>query len=134
MFFMLVSLLLVTGTAVTAQDKIQKKDRIQLEDHLMLQDGSCLLVSGGVPTKLLTPYKLKNGVIVNQDGSYQLQNQQKYQLRNGEFLDMNGNRYLNQNQFNKKMMMTNKQIERVRAKTLHQNRPGYQGGQKKGQN
>lgn len=131
MFFMLVSLFLVTGAVVTAQDQIQKKDRIHQEDHLRMQDGSCLLVKDGVPTKLQTQLKLNNGSVVNPDGSYQLQNQKKYQLRNGECLDMNCNRYLNQNQYNKRAMMSNKQIERVGTKATNQNRSGNQGGQRR---
>lgn len=134
MFFMLVSLFLVAGTAVTAQDQIQKKDRIHQEDHLRLQDGSCLLVKDGVPTKLQTQLKLNNGTVVNPDGSYQLQNQQKHQLRDGECLDMSGNRYLNQNKFNKRVMMTNKQVERVRTNAINKNKPGNQGGRRNGNN
>lgn len=133
-FFMLVSLLLVTGTAVNAQDKIQLKDRIHQKDHLMLHDGSCLLVNAGVSTKLTTPLKLNNGTIVNPDGSYQLQNQQKLQLRDGECLDMNGARYLNQGKFNKRVMMTNKQIEKVRTNATNQNRPANTSGGRRGRN
>jgi len=132
MFFMLVSLLIVTGTAVMAQDQTRKQDRIHQEDHLRLQDGSCYLVKEGVQTKLQTQLKLNNGTLVNPDGSYQLQNQQRYQLRDGECLDMDGNRYMNQNKFNKRVMMTNKQIERVRTKAMNKNRPGNQGGERRG--
>lgn len=131
---MLASLLLVTGTVVTAQDKIQIKDRIHQEDHLMLHDGSCLLVNAGVSTRLTTPLKLTNGTTVNPDGSYQLQNQQKLQLRDGECLDMNGARYLNQAKFNKRVMMTNKQIEKVRTNAANQNRPGNKSGGRGGRN
>jgi hypothetical protein len=131
---MLVSLILVTSGAVMGQDQIQKKDRIHQEDHLQMQDGSCLLVKDGVPTKLQTQLKLNNGSVVNPDGSYQLQNQKKYQLRNGEYLDMNCNRYLNQNQYNKKAMMSNKQIESVRIKAINQNGSVNQVGQKRGRN
>lgn len=134
MLFMLVSFFLIAGTAVTAQDQIQKKDRIHQEDHLRLQDGSCMLVKDGVPTKLQTQLKLNNGTVVNPDGSYQLQNQQKYQLRDGECLDMSGNRYLNQNKFNKRVMMTNKQVEKVRTNAMNKNKPGNQGGGRKGRN
>lgn len=134
MFFMLASLFLMTGTVVIAQDQIKKQDRIHQEDHLMLQDGSMYQVKLGVQTKLQTQLKLNNGTLVNPDGSYQLQNQQKYQLRDGECLDMSGNRYLNQNKFNKRSMMTNKQVERVRTNAANQNRPGSQGGKGRGNN
>lgn len=129
---MLLSVILVTGMAATAQDKIQQKDRIHQEDHLRLQDGSCLLVKDGVPVKLKTQMKLNNGTLINPDGSYQLQNQEKYQLRNGECLDLNGNRYLNQQQFNKRIMMTQQQIERVRTQMNNQARPMNRSGQRKG--
>lgn len=134
MLFMLVSLFIVTSTTVIAQDKIQKKDRIHQEDHLMLQDGSCQLIKDGVPTKLTAQLKLNNGTVVNPDGSYQLQNQQKLQLRNGECLDMTGNRYLNQNKFNKRSMMTNKQLERVRVKAANVNKPANPGSGRRGGN
>lgn len=138
LIIMLVSLFLVAGTVVNAQDQdkdqIRKQDRIHQEDHLMLKDGSCLLVKQGVPTKIQTQLKLNNGIVVNPDGSYQLQNQQKYQLRDGECLDMNGNRYLNQNRFNNRQMMTIRQIERSRTNTMNKNKPGNQGGVRRGGN
>jgi hypothetical protein len=90
------------------------------------------LVNQGVATPLREPYKLKNGTTVNPDGSYQLQNQQKFQLRNGECLDLNGNRYLNQNRFNQRKMMTNKQIERVRTQRMSKNKPGNAGAGRRG--
>jgi hypothetical protein len=133
MFFMLVSLFLVSGIAVNAQDKIQKKDRIHQEDHLLLQDGSCLLVSNGVNTKIQAPLKLNNGAMVNPDGSYQMPDRKKDQLRNGECLDMNGSRYLSQDKFNKRVVMTNKQIDRTNINTgnsgTRPNKPN-KGGQK----
>ena len=133
-FFMLVSLILVTTTVVKAQDKIQKKDRIHQEDHLLLQDGSCLLFNTGVSTKLTKPYKLNNGTVVNIDGSYLLKDQQKLQLRHGECLDMAGARYLNQGKFYKGVVMTNKQIEKVRINPKSQNNPISKTGGKRGRN
>lgn len=126
-FLLLASALFLTGGAVMAQDqdrdRTKQQDRIHQEDHLRLKDGSCLIVKKGVETKLQEPLKLTNGTVVNPDGSYQLQNQQRYQLRDGECLDMNGNRYLNQNRFNRRVAMTNKQIERIRENATRRNRP-----------
>jgi hypothetical protein len=133
-FFMFVSLILVTGSVLTAQDKIQIKDRIHQEDHLVLQDGSCLLVNAGVSTKLTTPFKLNNSTIVNPDGSYFLQDQQKLQLRDGECLDMNGARYLSLDKFNKRVAMTNKQIGNVRPNAASQIKPVNNSGGQRGKN
>ena len=134
LFFMFVSLILVTCTVVKAQDKIQIKDRIHQEDHLVLQDGSCLLVNAGVATRLTKPLKLNNGSTVNLDGSYLLQNQQKLQLQDGECLDMNGVRYLSQDKFNKRVIMTNKQIGNVRPNAAGQNIPSNKKGGKRSGN
>lgn len=133
-FFMLVSLLLVTGALVTAQDKIQKKDRIHQEDHLLLQDGSCVLVNAGVSTRLAKPYQLNNGTTVNIDGSYILKDQQKLYLRDGECLDMNGARYLNLDKFNKRVIMTNKQISNTRPNAAGKIKPINKVGGKRGGN
>ena len=133
-FFMLVSLLLVTGALVTAQDKIQKKDRIHQEDHLLLQDGSCVLVNAGVSTRLAKPFQLNNGTTVNIDGSYILKNQQKLYLRDGECLDMNGARYLNLDKFNKRVIMTSKQISNIRPNAAGQIKPINKVGGKRGGN
>ncbi|WP_026898189.1 DUF6799 domain-containing protein [Daejeonella oryzae] len=127
--------LLFNQTEVAAQDmereKQQKQDRIHTEDHLRLQDGQLYLYKNGVQSQVREKIQLKNGGTVNPDGSYMLQNQERFQLRNGECMDMNGNRYLNQNKFNKGIMMKNKNIERIRTKSVNQNRPAGQGGVKK---
>lgn len=128
MFFVLVSMFIMTAMVASAQDQTRKQDRIHQEDHLMLRDGSCYLVKQGEQVKLKTQLKLDNGTLVNPDGSYQLKNQKKYQMRNGECMDMKGNRYLNQNKFNKRMMMTNQEIERVRMNNMHKNKPANKKG------
>lgn len=124
------SLFLIVGSTVFAQDqdRIKTQDRIHQEDHLRLQDGKLYLMNKGVQNQVKEQVKLSNGTVINPDGTYQLQNQQKFQLRDGECIDMNGNRYLNQNRFNKRMMMTNRQIERVRTNTMNKNRPGAKRG------
>lgn len=132
---MLVSVFLLTGTIILAQDqdrdrdRIKKQDRIHQEDHLMLQDGKLYQFKQGVQTQVQSQIRLNNGIVVNPDGSYQMQNQQRHQLRDGECLDMNGDRYLNQNKFNNRKMMTNRQIERSSFKAMdrNKNRSGNQG-------
>lgn len=136
MLSVLLSLLFLAGTTVIAQDQdqIRLKDRIHQEDHLMLKDGSCLLVQDGVPSAIQSQMRLNNGTIVNPDGSYQLQNQQRYQLKNGEYMDMDGNRYLNQNKFNNRVQMTNRQIERARTNYMNKNMPANKAGTRRNGN
>jgi hypothetical protein len=124
------SLFLMAGSTIFAQDQDRTKtqDRIHQEDHLRLQDGKLYLVNKGVQNQVKEQVKLSNGVVVNPDGTYQLQNQQKYQLRDGECMDMNGNRYLNQNRFNRREMMTNKQMEKMRTNNMNKNKAGTRRG------
>jgi len=133
---MLLSLLLMAGMTQAQdpardrdrdQDKTQLRDRIHQEDHLMLLDGQLYRVQKGNRMQVKESFRLKNGTMINPDGSYQSQNQQRLQMRDGECMDMNGNRYLNQQKFNKGKMMKNKQLEKVRTKAVNKNRPSGSG-------
>lgn len=123
--------LLMTGSIASAQDvpsqtnqdqtRIQKKDRLNQQEHLMFQDGKLYRMQEGVRTQVQEQVRLENGTVVNPDGSYQLQNQERYQLRDGECLDMQGNMYKNEKRFNKRHMMTQKQMDKARMKSMHRN-------------
>lgn len=137
----LLAIVMMSGTVVLSQDqdrdRLQKQLRIHQEDHLYLKDGKLYQVKAGVQTQLQEQFKLKNGTVVNPDGSYQLQNRERYQLRDGECMDMDGNRYRNQNMYNRRVRMTDKQLERERTRSNNQNQNrqgnrsggGYRGGQ-----
>lgn len=60
-------------------------------------------------------------MVVNPDGSYQLQNQKQLRLKNGECLDLDGNRYKSQQEFQQRMQ--------VRARAMAQEHLVYQNGQ-----
>lgn len=134
---MLALILLITGSSVLAQvqDKVRvmKQDRIHQEDHLRFLDGKLYRYNQGVQSQVMEQVRLANGTVVNPDGSYQLQNQERYQLNQGECMDMDGNRYRNENRFNKRRMMTEQQIEQNRTRNKQGvgqgtgNRPGNQG-------
>lgn len=136
-YFLFSALLLLSGGWAMAQDQTRDRiqdrdkdkdkdqlqqrdrDRIHQEDHLLFKDGKLYQVQKGVMTELKTQFKLRNGGVVNPNGSYQLANQERYQLRNGQCLDQEGNRYLNQNRFNQRKMMTQKELERERNKNMN---------------
>jgi hypothetical protein len=62
--------------------------------------------------------KLNNGITLNPDGSYQLQNQNRYQLRQGECIDKNGLVYKNQNRFNKGRSISSTKINQRRERQI----------------
>jgi hypothetical protein len=108
------------------KDRIQKRDRIHQEDHLLYQDGKLYQYRNGERTQLQQQLQLKNGTVCNPDGTCQLKDRTQLRLRNGECLDMSGNRYLNQNKFNKNKMMRPNQMNRMQNSNM--NRSGQGSG------
>jgi hypothetical protein len=94
------------------QTSLQRRARIHQEEHLLFQDGKLYRMQQGVRTQVQEAARLKNGGVVNPDGSYQLKDQQRQQLRNGECIDLNGNRYQSQRMFNQRRMMTPQQMNK----------------------
>lgn len=119
------------------QDQIQKQDRIHQEDHYRFYDGKLYQYKNGVQNQVMEQVRLRNGTVLNPDGSYLLQNQERFQLRQGECLDMDGLRYRTHNQFNKRRSIPDKQINQKRTSGLKRNKPtGSRGGSgaKRGRN
>jgi hypothetical protein len=103
------------------QEKVQTQDRIRLEDHYRYDDGQLFQYRNGIQTRVMEQQRLNNGTVINPDGSYQLQNQERYQLRQGECLDKNGRLYRNHNKFNRGKSISNKKIVRRRAREVSRN-------------
>jgi hypothetical protein len=104
------------------QEKVQTQDRIRLEDHYRYDDGQLFQYRNGIQTRVMEQQRLNNGTVINPDGSYQLQNQERYQLRQGECLDNNGFLYRNHNKFNKNKSISNKKIVQRRAREVSRNK------------
>ena len=114
-----IAFIIIAGT-VQAQDTvlerdqtrsgIQKRDRVNQEEHLYFQDGKLYQMRQGVRNEVKSQIKLKNGSVVNPDGSYMLKNQERLRLSNGECMDMSGNVYKNRNMFNERRMMNHAEM------------------------
>jgi hypothetical protein len=104
------------------QEKVQIQDRIHLEDHYRYYDGQLFQYRNGIQTRVTEQQRLNNGTVINPDGSYQLQNQERYQLRQGECLDNNGFLYRNHNKFNRGKSISNKKIVQRRAREVSRNK------------
>jgi hypothetical protein len=121
---LLILLIIGTGELLKAQqqDQVQNQDRIRQEDHYRYYDGQLFQYRNGVQSRVMDQQRLNNGIILNPDGSYQLQNQEKYQLRKGECLDKNGLVYKNQNRFNKGRSISSTKINQRRERQIIKNR------------
>lgn len=80
-------------------------NRVHQVDHLLFVTGRVYRSQQGQLTAIESPVRLENGLMVNPDGTYQMENQKHRHLREGECLDMNGNRYLTLNDFNENRMV-----------------------------
>lgn len=137
----IISFIMIAGT-VQAQDTvrkrdqtqsgIQKRDRIHQEEHLYYQDGKLYQMRQGVRNEVKSQIKLKNGTVVNPDGSYMLQNQERLRMTNGECMDMSGNVYKNQNMFNKRQMMNRTEMQKHRQMNRTPGKGTQKMPQKKG--
>lgn len=112
------------------KDRIQKRDRIHQEDHLLYQGGKLYQYRNGERTQLQQQLQLKNGTVCNPDGTCQLKDRTQLRLRDGQCLDMSGNRYMNQNKFNKNKMMRQSQMNRMQNSQM--NRAGQRSGNRTG--
>ncbi|HJW18467.1 MAG TPA: DUF6799 domain-containing protein, partial [Flavisolibacter sp.] len=104
------------------QLQLQRRDRIHQEEHLTLIDGKLYKMLNGVRTQVENQVQLRNGGVINPDGSYLLKNGSQLQLHNGECLDMEGNLYLNQRNFGKGQKMSQRQIRHNENMNIQRNR------------
>lgn len=104
------------------QDQVQNQDRTRQEVHYRYYDGQLFQYQNGVQSRVMDQQRLNNGIILNPDGSYQLQNQEKYQLRQGECLDKNGLVYKNENRFIKGKSISSTKINQRRERQIIKNR------------
>lgn len=121
------SLLLFTSLGILKAQQ-RDRDRIRQEDHYQYLDGQLFQYRNGTRTQVMEQQRLKNGTLLNPDGSYLFQNQERFQLRQGECLDFNGLLYKNQNMFNKgKPMSNNKMIQRQKRELIQKRSPNTRG-------
>ncbi len=109
----------------------QKKQANQNRYQVTLIDGQLYQIKAGEQIRLQQKLNLKNGTIVNPDGTYQKRDQKQLQLKEFECLNMDGEMYKNIYQqrkmgFQKNMMMNknNKQIKPT-VKKMVKAKKGY---------
>lgn len=123
---LLILLIMGAGELLKAQQQdqvqVQNQDRIRQEVHYRYYDGQLFQYQNGVQSRVMDQQRLNNGIILNPDGSYQLQNQEKYQLRQGECLDKNGLVYKNENRFIKGKSISSTKINQRRERQIIKNR------------
>lgn len=121
------SLLFLTSFGILKAQQ-QDRDRVRKEDYYQYRDGQLYQFQNGTRTQVMEQQRLKNGMLLNPDGTYQLENKERFQLKQGECLDFNGLLYKNQNRFNKgKPMSHNKMIQRQKRELIQRRSPNTSG-------
>lgn len=91
------------GKIYRSQTQFRDQAQIRLmamnQEHFLLENGKLFQVRDQQRVQVREQLMIHAGLIVNPDGTCQLQNRQQLRLNNGECLDMEGNRYRTQAQF-----------------------------------
>jgi hypothetical protein len=91
------------------------------QEHFVFSNGNLYRVNEQVQTQIREPMNLQNGIVLHEDGIFQLRDQQQIQLRNGECIDPDGNIYGSQEQFH--------QQAQLRLQAMNREHYVYQDGQ-----
>ncbi|MCF4101146.1 hypothetical protein L1I30_05675 [Gillisia sp. M10.2A] len=121
--FLLLALVVLYITSLTAQDEVQDQDRDQV--RLMLVDGDMLQIRDRDQTRLQDKITLNDGTVVNPDGTYQTRDRDQLRLRDGECLDSDGVKYRNEYQYRYKVQQENKGLTQAQIQKRNQQRVHY---------
>ncbi len=119
----ILSLLFVvlTTTAITAQDRDRDRDQDRDQIRLQLVDGDVLQIRDRDQIRLRDKITLNDGTVVNPDGTY-LKNQERLRLRDGECLDADGVKYANEYQYRARINKENQGLSQAQIQARNQNR------------
>ena len=107
LLFVPMLLIIMTGTIVAQSQQEEQKTQqnaIGKNEHLLMKEGKMLHIMDGKEMQMQNQMTLKNGTMINPDGSFQLKNGKQFRLNNGQCMDMSGKRYRSQEMFQKAMM------------------------------
>jgi hypothetical protein len=97
----------------------QMLSQLGQNDHYMMKNGEMYQVQAGVRTQMQNQMTLKNGTVIDPNGTVQMKNKEQYRLRDGEYLDNLGERYQTRERF--KMMLDRREPKGDMKKTPKEN-------------
>lgn len=111
----------------------QIRERNQNRVHYVSMDGDMLQVRNQMQERLQTSMTLKDGTVVNPDGTYQNQARKQLRLQEGECLNMDGQLHQNQFQYRKQSLQNkgNERKNKVQTKTKAKKNVGKKSAVKK---
>ncbi|MDX5585587.1 MAG: hypothetical protein QNK20_11880 [Aureibaculum sp.] len=114
-----------------AQAQIQERNQNRI--HYVSMDGEMLQVRNQMQERLQTSMTLKDGTVVNPDGTYQNRDRKQLRLQDGECLNMDGQLHQNQFQYRQNLVQTqgNMRKNQVQAKNKVKKNVGKKSTMKK---
>lgn len=82
----------------------QEKSTATKNEFLMMKNGKVCHIVNGKQIQLQIQMTMKNGAVVNPDGSCKFKDGKQLKLHNGECMDMNGKTYHSQEMFHERML------------------------------
>jgi hypothetical protein len=95
LFLMIAALVMLSCTAVVAQDttmhkKMKTHKMSNAKDHIKMKDGKMWVIKKGVRTEMKETMTLANGTMVMTDGTVKMKDGKTIKLKNGSSIDMMG--------------------------------------------
>ena len=114
-----------------AQAQIQERNQNRI--HYVSMDGEMLQVRNQMQERLQTSMTLKDGTVVNPNGTYQNKDRKQLRLQDGECLNMDGQLHQNQFQYRQNLVQTqgNMRKNQVQAKNKAKKNVGKKSTMKK---
>jgi len=101
---LLVFALFLTTGALLAQDKLID------QDYVIMQDNQIVKYTKGMPKNITEAVTLKDGSVVQPDGSYVCSKNKNFQLKEGECLGMSGKKYASEDKLFQKLQHEKKKM------------------------
>ncbi len=102
---LLITVLFISTGALVAQD-----NTIVDQDYCIMQDGAVVKYTKGMPATITDAVTLKDGSVVQPDGSYVCSKNKNFQLKEGECLGMSGKKYASEEKLYQKLQHEKKKI------------------------
>ena len=97
---------LTTASIAQQQQGESKSQQITAvnDEHLLMKNGKMFHNMNGKEMMMQNQMTMRNGTVMNADGSFQLKNGKQRHLSNGQCMDMNGKKYRSHQMFQRGMM------------------------------
>ena len=101
---LLMAVLFVSTSALVAQEKLLD------QDYCIMQDNEVVMYTNGIPKTITSAVTLKDGSVVQPDGSYTCSKNKNFKLKEGECLGMSGKKYASEEKLFQKLQAEKKKM------------------------